>query len=113
MYALVSPSRSPQTKNGQAQVTHKLLITAIENAVQPYDNAKPAIINAEAIDGPFEYLTNKWQINYISDNTSEVLFAIDFSFKSKLLNYLVSDSFEKIASKMADAFAERLKVINL
>ena len=58
------------------------------------------------IGGPLKHLENKWIFKSVGDN-SEVDFNIDFELKSKVLNVLMSKTFDKGLKKIANAFEKR------
>jgi coenzyme Q-binding protein COQ10 len=68
------------------------------------------IINVEMTDGPFTHLTNKWEF-WKFDESTKIIFAIDFAFRSKMLDKLIGGIFEKALVKMTDAFTKRADVI--
>jgi coenzyme Q-binding protein COQ10 len=63
-------------------------------------------INVEMTDGPFTHLTNRWEF-WQSDDGTKIIFAIDFAFRSKMLDKLIGGIFEKALVKMTDAFTKR------
>lgn len=67
---------------------------------------EPHFIHVEMISGPFKYLTNKWNFKPHADGV-EVFFALDFAFKSKVLEALLGGFFTRATQKMTDAFKER------
>ena len=58
------------------------------------------------IDGPLQYLKNKWNFNQ-KENITEVSFDVDFELKNKFLNILMTKSFTYGLNKIADAFQKR------
>ena len=58
------------------------------------------------IDGPLKYLDNKWFFKQVGNN-SEVDFRVDFELKNKVLNVLMSKSFDIGLKRIADAFEKR------
>ena len=63
-------------------------------------------IHVTNIDGPLKHLENNWSFKKIDDN-SEIDFHINFELKSKVLNVLMSKSFDIGLKKIADAFEKR------
>ena len=63
-------------------------------------------INVTNIDGPLKHLENNWFFKKI-DNNSEVNFHVNFELKNKVLNVLMSKSFDIGLKKIADAFEKR------
>ncbi len=65
-------------------------------------------IEVELQEGPFHYLHNSWYIYKRPDeNKTMIVFYIDFSLKSFLLEKLISSKLEKAAGKMMSAFIKR------
>ena len=63
-------------------------------------------ITVEYLDGPFEHLTNRWQFEAVEGGCM-VHFDIDFAFKSKTLETLISGVFTRAVVKMASSFDAR------
>tara|TARA_Y100000590_G_C15260428_1_gene841012 strand:- start:75 stop:530 length:456 start_codon:yes stop_codon:yes gene_type:complete len=63
-------------------------------------------IHVTNIGGPLKHLENKWFFKQ-KDEKSEVEFHIDFELKNKILNMLVTKSFNIGLKKIADAFEKR------
>ena len=58
------------------------------------------------MNGPLKHLENKWFFKQIGIN-SEVDFHVDFELKNKVLNVLMTKSFDIGLKKIADAFEKR------
>ena len=63
-------------------------------------------IHVSNIEGPLKYLENKWFFKG-KGNSSEINFIINFELKNKILNMLMTKSFDKGLKKIADAFEKR------
>ena len=63
-------------------------------------------IRVTNINGPLKYLDNKWLFRKIGNN-SEVDFHVDFELKNKVLDVLISKSFDIVLKKIADSFEKR------
>ena len=63
-------------------------------------------IHVTNLGGPLKHLENKWFFKKKGEN-SEVDFHIDFELKNKILNLLMSKSFDIGLKKIADAFEKR------
>ena len=63
-------------------------------------------IYVTSMEGPLKYLENKWFFKQIGIN-SEVDFHVDFELKNKVLNVLMTKSFENGLKKIAEAFEKR------
>jgi coenzyme Q-binding protein COQ10 len=64
------------------------------------------LITIEYIEGPFEHLMNRWQFNALASGC-EVGFDIDFRFKSRALEVLISGVFTRAVEKMTRSFVAR------
>lgn len=64
-------------------------------------------IEAQYIDGPFKYLDNRWHFEETGTNTCDIVFFIDYEFKSKILGVLMGSMFDKAFNKYVEAFEER------
>ena len=69
-------------------------------------NKKEDTIYVTNIDGPLNYLENRWYFNQ-KGNMTEVSFDVDFELKNKFLNILMTKSFQYGLNKIADAFQKR------
>ena len=69
-------------------------------------NKKNDSIYVKNIGGPLKYLDNKWIFEDHKDGT-EIYFDVDFQIKNKLLNILMTTSFQYGLDKIADAFQKR------
>ena len=58
------------------------------------------------MDGPLKHLENKWLFKQKGEN-SEIDFHVDFELKNKVLNVLMTKSFDIGLKKIADAFEKR------
>ena len=73
-------------------------------------NKKDDTIFVTNIDGPLNYLENKWKFQEQGDLT-EVTFDVDFEIKNKFLNILMTKSFQFGLEKIADAFQKRAETL--
>lgn len=67
-------------------------------------------IAARYVDGPFRSLTTEWRFEP-RETGSVINFAIDFEFRSLLLQATARSVFDRAFSKMAEAFAERAEFV--
>ena len=70
-----------------------------------YDKSNDTI-NVTNIEGSLKHLENKWSFRQTSDS-SEVDFHVDFELKNKILNILMTKTFDLGLKKIADAFEKR------
>lgn len=70
------------------------------------------IIEVKYIDGPFRYLDNRWTFVPAPDGMhSDVVFFIDYEFKSRTLGLLMGSMFDLAFRKFTDAFEKRADAI--
>ena len=69
-------------------------------------NKKNNSIYVTNIDGPLNYLDNKWTFEDHKKGT-EIYFDVDFEIKNKFLNILMTTSFQYGLDKIVDAFQNR------
>ncbi len=68
---------------------------------------RPHEINVTMVRGPFEYLTNHWRFTSKEEGGTSIDFALDFTFRSKILEKLIGSLFAKATQKMVTAFKVR------
>ena len=71
---------------------------------------KDDLIHVTNIGGPLKHLENNWKFIQ-KENITEVHFDVDFQIKNKLLDMIMTKSFEFGLNKIADAFQERAEKI--
>jgi len=69
-------------------------------------NKSADLIKVTNIEGPLKHLENNWYFKQIGKN-SEVAFDINFELKNKVLNLLMTRSFDIGLKKIAGAFEKR------
>ena len=69
-------------------------------------NKSNNLIYVTNIEGPLKHLKNKWFFRDVGA-LSEVEFHVDFELKNKILNLLMTKSFNLGLKKIADAFEKR------
>jgi coenzyme Q-binding protein COQ10 len=73
---------------------------------------RPRQLRVRAIEGPLEHLNNTWTFTPVEDKT-HVDFAIDFQFKSHLLDHVANGMFYEAATRMMSAFASRVHLLHM
>ena len=68
-------------------------------------------INVRNLDGPFKYLENNWKFIKVDNQSSEIIFNIDFELNISLFDILMKRFFDLAFQKMVDAFVSRAKEI--
>jgi len=64
-------------------------------------------VDVDYIKGPMKRLYNHWIFEQEPDGSCKVDFEVDFEFKSKLLDEMIGDLFERACHKMVAAFEKR------
>ncbi len=75
----------------------------------PTDTAEGRI-EVTLVKGPFTRLDNHWRFTSHPQGC-ELYFAVEFEFKSKLLNSLIGGMFTRASEKMVAAFTERAETL--
>lgn len=68
-------------------------------------------INVSYIDGPFKFLENRWLFEETSKTSCDVLFFLDYEFKSRALALLMGSMFDRAFARFTQAFEERADAI--
>jgi len=68
---------------------------------------RPAEIEVEYLQGPMRHLHNKWAFKELKKSQCQVDFYVDFTLKSRLLESVIDQFFQKALVKMINAFEER------
>lgn len=74
------------------------------------------MICVEYIDGPFKNLQNRWKFMDIGekdrqDNGAQIDFEIEFEFRNVFLQKTAQSVFDRVFSRMSDAFIDRAHVL--
>jgi coenzyme Q-binding protein COQ10 len=75
----------------------------------PSGEPKTASVEAALERGPFSHLHNCWVLKAVSPNQTEVSFKVEFAFKSRMLDTLITPVFSKATHKMVEAFEAEAK----
>ena len=68
---------------------------------------RPGSICVDYVEGPLKYLHNEWTFEPAADGGTNLGFAVDFAFKSRLLESLAGAMFDRALRRMTDAFEQR------
>lgn len=79
--------------------------TSRVNPVAP-EGERSGSIDVTMIEGPFKHLSNKWKFIPVEGGT-EVIFDLDFKFRSMIMEKLIGSLFGKATSRMVEAFTEQ------
>jgi coenzyme Q-binding protein COQ10 len=64
-------------------------------------------IETRNVEGPFRHLENRWVFEQASDGGTEVHFAIEYEFKSRMLGAVMGSMFDRAFRMFAEAFEAR------
>ncbi len=67
----------------------------------------PDRIIVDYVDGPLKYLHNEWRFTPVAGGGTELCFAVDFAFKSRLFETLAGQMFDRALRRMTSAFEQR------
>jgi coenzyme Q-binding protein COQ10 len=68
-------------------------------------------IDVSLLSGPFRRLANRWQFFEADDGGTRVEFDIDFQFKSRLLEALLSANFAHAVDRLMECFEARAEAL--
>ncbi len=68
---------------------------------------RPHHIEVDYIEGPLKYLHNEWRFEPADDGGTNVHFAVDFAFKSRIFEALAGQMFDRALRRMIGAFETR------
>jgi len=77
-----------------------------ENTMQPGRR-----ITMQLVEGPFKFLSGRWQFEPENDKSCQIRLDLEFEFKNKLLKMALSHTFNRIMDNMVDAFTKRAREI--
>ena len=68
---------------------------------------RPGRICVDYVEGPLKYLHNEWTFERAAEGGTNVRFAVDFAFKSRLFESLAGAMFDRALRRMTGAFEQR------
>ncbi len=105
--ALRITSHTPNTLTAQMCVGFKGITERFTSRVEYDENTHTIEVYYQ--DGPFKYLRNTWVFIPDGDTACGVHFNIEFEFKSKILDKIMTPFFATAVQKMVQAFEQRAK----
>jgi coenzyme Q-binding protein COQ10 len=67
----------------------------------------PDRIVVDYVEGPLKYLHNEWRFERAGDGGTNLHFAVDFAFRSRLFEALAGQMFDRALRRMTGAFEQR------
>jgi len=71
------------------------------------EKQRPTRILVDYVEGPLKYLHNEWTFERAPGGGTNVRFAVDFAFRSRLFESLAGAMFDRALRRMTDAFEQR------
>jgi len=68
-------------------------------------------IDVEYLEGPFRTLINTWRLSADGQNGTLVDFFIEFEFRNRMLELLISTVFQRVVEKLVSAFEARVHAV--
>ncbi|WP_298466533.1 type II toxin-antitoxin system RatA family toxin [uncultured Erythrobacter sp.] len=68
---------------------------------------RPREIDVHYVDGPLTDLDNIWTFREIDQNTCEIDFVVDFTFKNRMFERIAGQYFDRAFRRMVEAFERR------
>ena len=68
---------------------------------------RPDRITVDYVDGPLKYLHNEWRFTPAANGGTQLCFAVDFAFKSRIFEALAGQMFDRALRRMTSAFEQR------
>jgi coenzyme Q-binding protein COQ10 len=101
--------RHPDYFVGELVVSFNHLTESYRSKVvaMPPTPAEEGRIEVSLISGPFKSLYNHWRFVRRTDGGADIHFAVEFEFRSKLLERLIGGFFTRAVEKMGAAFSQR------
>ena len=92
--------------DAEAQVGFSFLRERFSTWVR-HDRSGP-VVEVGLLNGPFRHLRNRWQF-YPDPAGTRLEFMIDFAFKSKMLDLMLSANFDRAVEKLIGCFEAEAK----
>jgi coenzyme Q-binding protein COQ10 len=68
---------------------------------------RPHRIDVDYVEGPLKYLHNEWRFEPATGGGTNLCFAVDFAFKSRIFEALAGQMFDRALRRMTGAFETR------
>lgn len=68
---------------------------------------RPDRIGVDYVEGPLKYLHNEWGFDHAGDGGTNLHFAVDFAFRSRIFETIAGSMFDRALRRMTDAFEQR------
>jgi ribosome-associated toxin RatA of RatAB toxin-antitoxin module len=68
---------------------------------------KDKMIEIRLIEGPFQHLEGFWRFETLTDQSSKVMFDLEFEFSNRLIRAAFGPIFSQVTNALVDAFCQR------
>lgn len=68
---------------------------------------RPKRVCVDYVEGPLKYLHNEWTFDAAPEGGTNIHFAVDFAFKSRIFEALAGQMFDRALRRMTGAFETR------
>ncbi len=107
--------RSRKEREGRTMLVADMTVgyKAIRETFTSQVQLKPDenVIDVKYVDGPFRYLSNVWKFEPDGEGGTNILFSIDYEFKSRILGAIMGSMFDRAFRMFAEAFEKRADLI--
>jgi coenzyme Q-binding protein COQ10 len=107
--------RSRRERDGRTMLLADMTVgyKAIRETFTSQVHLKPDenVIEVKYVDGPFRYLTNIWRFEPAGSGHANVIFSIDYEFKSRILGAMMGAMFDRAFHMFSEAFERRADVV--
>ena len=107
--------RSRKEREGRTMLVADMTVgyKAIRETFTSQVLLKPDVneIDVQYLEGPFRYLSNLWRFEPAGPSACNVVFFIDYEFKSRVLGALMGAMFDRAFRMFTDAFEKRADAI--
>ena len=102
-------AKGVETFDAEMTVTYKKL--GIEETTLSHVTANPhdLTVTAHADQGAVKSLDTLWRVHRIDDKCCDVEFSVDYTLRSRSLQFLLSGMFDMVVRRIMTAFEERAK----
>ena len=90
-------------------VAYKLIREQFTSRVTLYPENREIFV--EYLDGPFRHMENKWSFEPADESSCDVVFYVEYEFRSRTLATLMGAMFDRAFHKFSSAFEARADAV--
>jgi coenzyme Q-binding protein COQ10 len=99
------PHLQGETLVAEMTVAYRFLRESFVTRVQLHPEQRTILV--EYVDGPFKYLQNRWTFMPLADHSCEIGFDLSYEFRSRALQMMMGQVFDRAFRKFVTAFESR------